>query len=393
MYNGLFALPWWAVILACLGLTHVTIASVTIYLHRNQAHRALDLHPVLALFFRTWLWLTTGMTTKTWTAIHRKHHAFVDVDGDPHSPQIQGIRTVLSQGAELYRSAGKDPEMIVQYGHGTPTDWLERHVFAPHDRIGVAIMLVIDLVLFGPIGLTIWAVQMAWIPIFAAGVINGLGHYRGYRNFETADASTNIVPWGLLIGGEELHNNHHAFASSARFASNAWEIDLGWWYIRLLAFLRLAKVRKLALAPRSDPAKVGIDLDTLSAVIAGRFHVMADYAKQVVHRVHKEEVKNAEVTTRKLLKPTRKLLIREQSMMDAAQKSQLAAGLQHSAALSVVYEYRQRLQRIFAERTASQERLLQLLQEWCRQAEATGIAALEDFAASMRFYTAVTAKV
>lgn len=387
MYNGIIELPWWGYIIVALTFTHFTIASVTIYLHRHQAHRALDLHPAIAFVFRLWLWLTTGMTTKTWTAIHRKHHAFVDRPEDPHSPQTLGLSKVLREGAELYRSAGKDRAMLENYGHGTPHDWLERHVFGPHDRVGVATMLIANIFLFGPLGLTIWAVQMAWIPIFAAGIINGLGHWSGYRNFETADASTNITPWGIIIGGEELHNNHHAFASSARFSSKPWELDIGWFYIRIMASLGLAKVKKIAPVPRVDRAKSMIDLDTLSAVISGRFHVMADYAKHVVKQVHREEVKNAGTATRKLLKPTRSLLVREDSLMNENQRSMLKTGLQHSAALAIVYEFRQQLQQIFTERTATPERLLSQLQEWCHRAEATGIAALEDFAASMRCYT------
>jgi stearoyl-CoA desaturase (Delta-9 desaturase) len=387
MYSGILHLPWWAYVVITLVLTQITILSVTIYLHRHQAHRALDLHPAVGFFFRFWLWLTTGTVTRTWVAVHRKHHAFVDRTEDPHSPQIHGLPKVLFDGVDLYRRAGANTAAVDKFGHGTPDDWLERHLFAAHDRVGIGAMLIIDLVLFGPIGLTIWAVQMAWIPFFAAGVINGVGHWSGYRNFETADASTNITPWGVLIGGEELHNNHHAFAGSARFSSKPWELDIGWFYIRALAWLRLAKVKKLAPVLRFDRAKAMVDLDTLSAVINGRFHVMADYARQVIHQVHRDEVKNAGTAARGLLKPTRSLLVREARLMDARQRALLAIGLQHSAALAVVYDFRQQLQQIFSERTATSERLLAQLQEWCRRAEATGIAALEEFAASLRCYT------
>ncbi len=387
LFDGIFDLPWWGVIAVTLVFTHITIAAVTIFLHRHQAHRAVDLHPVVAFFFRLWLWLTTGMTTKVWTAVHRKHHAYVDQHADPHSPKVLGLSKVLREGAELYRAAGKDPATLEKYGHGTPNDWFERHVFGPHDRIGVVTMLTLNLVLFGPIGLTVWAVQMMWIPLFAAGIINGLGHDRGYRNFETPDRSTNIVPWGVLIGGEELHNNHHAFASSACFATRPWEFDIGWLYIRVLAALKLARVKKLAVVPRIDNAKSSIDLDTVSAVISGRFHVMADYARRVVHTVHREELRNAGGATRKILRPTRRLLVRDENLMDDRQLHALERGLELSSALAVVYEYRLQLQQIFLERSATQERLLAQLQEWCRRAEATGIAALEDFAASIRCYT------
>ncbi len=387
MYHGIIELPWWGYVMVALFLTHITIASVTIYLHRYQAHRSIDLHFLPAFFFRLWLWLTTGMTTKEWTAIHRKHHAFVDREGDPHSPKIFGLAKVLMEGAELYREAGNDSETIETYGKGAPNDWLERKVFTAHDRVGIFTMLAIDVSLFGPIGLTIWAVQMAWIPIFAAGVVNGLGHCRGYRNFETADASTNFFPWGILIGGEELHNNHHAFESSARFSNKAWEFDIGWFYIRGLAAMRLAEVKKLAPIRYYDSAKAMIDLDTLSAVISGRFYVMADYAKHVIKQVHREEIKNAGVATRKLLKSTCSLLVREECLMDEKQRTRLKFCLQQSAALAEVYEFRQQLQQIFSERTATPERLLLQLQEWCWRAEATGIAALGDFAISIRRYS------
>jgi len=251
MLSGLIDLPWWGYVLVALALTHVTIASVTIFLHRHQAHRALELHAIPSHFFRFWLWLTTGMITREWAAIHRKHHAKCETDEDPHSPQVLGIRKVLLEGAELYRSESRNVETIKRYGHGTPDDWVERNVYR-HNTVGLGIMLVINVILFGPIGLTIWAVQMLWIPIWAAGVINGIGHYFGYRNFDCADASTNIVPWGILIGGEELHNNHHSFATSAKLSAKWYEFDIGWMYIRILEMLGLAKVRKVIPMPPNN---------------------------------------------------------------------------------------------------------------------------------------------
>jgi stearoyl-CoA desaturase (Delta-9 desaturase) len=386
MSSGLIPLPWWGYIAVALVFTHVTIAAVTIYLHRYQAHRALELHPVVSFFFRTWLWLTTGMTTKNWTAVHRKHHAFVETADDPHSPQIFGIRKVLWQGAELYRIEAKKEETRTKYGHGTPDDWLERQVFQ-HDRIGVGLMLITNLSLFGPLGLSIWAVQMAWIPMFAAGVINGAAHWRGYRNFETADTSTNITPWGILIGGEELHNNHHAFASSARFAVKPWEFDIGWCYIRLLSAFGLAKVKKLAPQLRVDRTKSGIDVDTLRAMINSQWHVMAEYAQRVIHRVHREEVRQADGPVKGQLKPIKRLLSRSPRFLAAREQALLSDGLAHSRALTVVYQFQQQLQALFAERAASQERLLSQLQEWCREAETTGIAALAEFANRIRAYS------
>jgi stearoyl-CoA desaturase (delta-9 desaturase) len=266
MQLGLIDLSWWSSVLVILGLTHVTIAAVTIFLHRHQAHRALDLHPVASHFFRFWLWLTTGLVTREWVAIHRKHHAKCETREDPHSPQIYGINEVLFEGTELYRKEAKETATLERYGHGTPDDGLERRLYARHSRLGVSLMLMIDLILFGPIGLTLWAVQMLWVPFFAAGVINGIGHYWGYRNFAPNDTSQNIVPWGLLICGEELHNNHHAYATSAKLSSQWWEFDLGWLYIRALETLGLARVRRVAPKIRFDPTKRRCDAETLRAV-------------------------------------------------------------------------------------------------------------------------------
>src|SRR5215813_7398894 len=263
--HGLVPLPWWGYIVVTLALTHVTIAAVTIFLHRCQAHRGLDLHPIPSHFFRFWLWLTTGMVTKEWVAIHRKHHAKVETADDPHSPQTRGIKTVFWSGSELYRAEAKNAETLDKFGRGTPEDWLERNVYSRYLWEGIGLMLVVNVTLFGAVGLTIWAVQMAWIPVMAAGIINGIGHYWGYRNFSCEDASKNIVPWGILIGGEELHNNHHAYGSSARLSSQWYEVDLGWMYIRGLELVGLAKVRKVAPRIRFDRAKLTADVETLQA--------------------------------------------------------------------------------------------------------------------------------
>jgi len=387
MTTGLIDLPWWGYILVALGLTHVTIAAVTLYLHRYQAHRALELHPIVQHFFRFWLWLTTGMVTREWAAVHRKHHARVETPEDPHSPKVLGLRKVLWEGAELYRKSANDAELVAKYGHGTPDDWLERHVYARHSAMGITLMLFIDVALFGLLGISIWAVQMAWIPFFAAGVINGIAHYWGYRNFEVTDTSSNIVPWGLLIGGEELHNNHHAFASSAKFSSKPWEFDIGWMYIRLLSLLRLARVKKLAPVLHKRADKALVDLDTARAVITNRMHVMAEYARDVVSRVHKDEVKNAGAESKRMLKPVKVWLKRDHALLDDEARERLRLALEHSRALAVVYQFKLRLQALWMERGATHESLMLALQEWCRQAEATGIKALEDFASSLRRYS------
>ena len=394
MTQGIWQLPWWGYVLVALILTHITIAAVTIFLHRHQAHRALDLHPLVSYFFRFWLWLTTGMITKEWVAIHRKHHAKVETEHDPHSPQIMGINKVMLEGVELYKKEAKNIETLMGYGHETPDDWLERKLFS-HNNYGLTLMFIVDFVLFGFIGITIWAIQMAWIPFFAAGVINGVGHWRGYRNFESPDASTNIVPWGILIGGEELHNNHHAFASSAKFSSKWWEFDLGWGYIRVLQGLGFARIKKIAPRLVIDQDKLEIDLDTVSAVITNRLHVMSRYAKTVVAQVYKDEKSKAKISAnvsmKKLLRRGKKFIMRTEVCMDSKAKHKLDELLKQNRAMEVVYEYKRQLQALWIEKSATHESLILALQEWCQQAEASGIEALQEFAQTLRTYTLQTA--
>ncbi len=391
MLQGLIVLPWWGYVLVALTVTHITIVSVTIYLHRHQTHRALDLHPAVAHFFRLWLWLTTGMVTKDWVAIHRKHHARCETEDDPHSPQVLGLKKVLWQGAELYRAEAKNAETLAKFGHNTPDDWLERHLYSRYSAYGIVITLIVNLICFGPLGLTIWAVQMLWIPFFAAGVVNGVGHYYGYRNFECADAATNISPIGILIGGEELHNNHHTYASSAKFSCKPWEFDIGWGYIRILETLRLAVVKKVAPIPTYAPPKESCDLETVKAVIHHRFQVMARFAREVLHKVHDEEVQKAAAANRqaaKMLKRAKRLLVREKTLIGDAGHRQLQEILATNSTLQTVYTMKERLQDVWRRSATTQEQLLEALQEWCRQAESTGIQALHDFAAAIRTYAA-----
>lgn len=275
-FSGVVVLPWWGYGIVVLVLTHISIVAVTIFLHRHQAHRALDLSPGISHFFRLWLWLTTGMVTKQWVAIHRKHHAKCEKEGDPHSPHVHGLKKVFWEGAELYRQESKNSETIKRYGHLTPDDWIEKNIYARHSTKGVALMLITSVILFGPIGLAIWAVQMLWIPIMAAGVINGIGHYWGYRNFETPDASTNISPWGIIIGGEELHNNHHAYPTSAKLSNKWYEFDMGWMYIRILEMLGLAKVKHIPSVLMLDKQKKTCDEKTVTALIAHRYHFIQE---------------------------------------------------------------------------------------------------------------------
>jgi stearoyl-CoA desaturase (delta-9 desaturase) len=387
MLDGIADLSLWQALLAALALTHVTIAAVTIYLHRHQAHRALDLHPVVSHFFRFWLWLTTGMVTREWVAIHRKHHAKCETADDPHSPQVRGIRKVLWEGAELYQAEAANAETLEKYGHGTPSDWLERNLYGRYNTIGIGLMLLIDLLLFGLAGIAVWGIQMLWIPFFAAGVINGIGHWWGYRNYEVPDASSNIVPWGILIGGEELHNNHHTFASSAKLSSKWWEFDIGWAYIRLMSLFRLARVRKVAAKPLLDPAKALVDMDTLVAIISNRFQVMSRYGRDVLKRVHRDEMRRVGSRSRPLLRKARRLLMRDESLIDEQAQRQLDSILNDSQHLATVYRFKQHLQALWRRSADSNEHLLQALQEWCRQAEASGIHALQDFVRVLRSYS------
>ncbi|HEY7944158.1 MAG: fatty acid desaturase [Burkholderiales bacterium] len=389
--HGLVPLPWWGYVVAALVLTHVTIAAVTIYLHRSQAHRGLDLHPAISHFFRFWLWLTTGMVTKEWVAIHRKHHAKVETPDDPHSPQTRGIDKVFWQGAELYRDEAKNRETLDKYGLGTPDDWIERNVYTPHSWQGVGLMLVINLAVFGPLGATIWAVQMAWIPITAAGIINGIGHYWGYRTFACDDASRNIVPWGIIIGGEELHNNHHAYGTSAKLSSRWYEFDLGWTYIRALEICGLATVHKVAPRLKRDRAKLNADLETLQAIITHRYAVLTSYAASLklayTHEVAslRERARRGELTPD--MPSFRRLRNWFQSDVHAlpeTDRAHLETTLERSTALKTVYAMRQELAALWERSNDSREQLLARLQDWCHRAEASNIVALQKFSRKLR---------
>lgn len=388
MLDGILDFTLGQALLASLLLTHVTIASVTIYLHRHQAHRALELHPLASHFFRFWLWFTTGMRTRDWVAVHRKHHAKVETAEDPHSPQVYGIRKVLLEGAELYRAESDNDETLAKYGRGTPDDWIERHLYTPYDRYGIVLLLLVDLALFGIAGIAVWGIQMLWIPVFAAGVINGIGHYWGYRNYEVSDASTNIVPWGILIGGEELHNNHHTFASSARLSSKWWEFDIGWFYIRLMQMFGLARVRRVAPRPLRDPHKSSVDMDTLVAIIGNRFQIMSHYGRDVLARVYRDEMRRS---GGRPPRRARRLLLRNESLIDERDRRQIDSILSSSQHLQTAYRFKQLLQDLWTRSTSSNEHLLQSLQDWCHQAEASGIRALQDFARTLRSYSAKAA--
>ena len=387
--HGLLRASVWQVVLATLLITHITIASVTIFLHRSQAHRALDLHPVASHFFRFWLWLTTGMVTKEWVAIHRKHHAKCDTVDDPHSPVTRGIKTVLLSGSELYRAEAKVQATLDKYGHRTPDDWIERQLYDRRRWQGVGLMLLIDVLLFGALGLTVWAVQMMWIPITAAGIINGLGHWWGYRNFEASDASTNISPWGIVIGGEELHNNHHTYPTSAKLSVKRYEFDIGWLYIRLMETVGLAKVRKTPPQLKLGEVRAQADGNTLEALIANRYEVMAHYASELklacAAELKRMKAQGLHRSAHwKSMHAARRWLHRDDDKIPPGQKPLLAKALGDSPVLGKLVTMREELRGLWTRSNVSADQLVADLQAWCRSAEESGITALQEFSLKLR---------
>jgi stearoyl-CoA desaturase (delta-9 desaturase) len=380
--QGLLGLSGWGKVIATFILVQISMMAITLYLHRDQAHRAIDLHPALRHFFRFWIWMTSGMVTREWVAVHRKHHAMCEQPGDPHSPVVFGLGKVLSQGSELYRVAARDPEIVAKYGRGTPDDWLERNLYSRYTVLGIYSTLALDVLLFGAIGITIFAVQMMAAPVMAAGVINGLGHAWGYRNFESADAATNLTPVAVLIGGEELHNNHHAFPSSAKFSVQPWEFDIGWFYISVLKAAGLCSVRRVAPKPVIAPTPRQVDIDTLRAVLVNRMHVLRDYTFGVVLPVLDRESRSGDSA----VKTARTLLVRRPQLLDEAGRSRLAAVLAASPTLQTVHEYRQQLTALWEQANVSNDQLVRQLREWCARAEASGIEALQQFSARLRGY-------
>ena len=386
--GGVLNLSWWQLVLATLLLTHVTIAAVTIFLHRSQAHRALDLHPAVSHFFRAWLWLTTGMQTREWVAIHRKHHAKCETPEDPHSPQTRGLRKVLWQGAELYMEEASNKETLARYSHGTPNDWLERNVYARFTWQGCGLMLGADLVLFGAAGIAVWAVQMIWIPFFAAGVINGLAHYWGYRNYDSPDAATNISPWGILIGGEELHNNHHTYPTSARLSSKWFEFDIGWAYIRILSALGLARILRVAPVPKVAEPRPGVDVQTLQAVIANRYDLLSRYARGLRETLNDELRRLSLPAAEKERFAALRRWLRKSDLraIPPAQQQTLSELLGRSGALRTLVDMRAELAAIWERGTASREQMVANLQDWIARAETSGIRALQEAALRIRSY-------
>ncbi len=383
--HGAWQLTWWQIVLFALALTHVTMISVTVFLHRHQAHRALDLHPIASHIFRLWLWLTTGQVTKEWAAIHRKHHAKCEQAEDPHSPHVYGIKKVLFQGAELYRVESKNLETMARYGHGTPDDWIERNLYTRFSWQGVGLMMIINLYLFGAVGLAVWALQMAWTPITAAGIINGAAHYWGYRNFETTDASANISPWGIIIAGEELHNNHHTYPTSAKLSVKPYEFDIGWMYITIMQAVGLAKVKKTTPKLAFGDVRPVADEKTLEALISNRYEIMAGYAKDMRRAFNDElDAMKARSADAAVIKSARQWLHRDEDKVPASAVSQLAQARAASPVLDKMVTMREELRQMWLNTSLSREHLATELQAWCHRAEASGIAALAQFSMRLR---------
>jgi stearoyl-CoA desaturase (delta-9 desaturase) len=383
--HGLWNLSWWQVVLFTLITTHITIAGVTIFLHRTQTHRAMDLHAIPSHFFRLWLWLTTGMVTKEWVAIHRKHHAKCETPDDPHSPQQRGLDMVFWQGSEMYRAEAKNKETISKFGMGTPDDWIERNLYTRYSWQGVGLALIIDVALFGGWGAAVWATQMLWIPITAAGIINGVGHYWGYRNFEAPDASTNISPIGIIIGGEELHNNHHTYPTSARFSVKPYEFDIGWMYITMMRKVGWATVKKTPPKLQLGAIKPVADEKTLEALIANRYEVMARYAREM-RRACKAEIQTLQAKKGdvSVLKAAHRWIHRDADKVPADAVSQLAEARAAHPVLDKMVVMREELRQMWLSRTQTQQQLAADLQAWCHRAEASGVAALKDFSQKLR---------
>lgn len=383
--QGLWGLNGWQVLLFTFVMTHISIVSVTIYLHRAMAHRAMDVHPILAHFFRFWLWLTTATVTKEWVSIHRKHHAKCETVDDPHSPVIKGLKTVLLTGAELYKNEAENEETITRYSKGCPEDWVENNIYQKYKMLGIFIMLGFNILMLGPIGITVWAIQMMWMPVHAAGIINGLGHALGYRNFECSDAATNITPIAIWIGGEELHNNHHTYPNSAKLSVKRWEFDIGWMYITIFKALGLIKNVRTGPVMAIDKTKLELDFDAALAAANNRFKIMATFYKSVIKPVAKSEGKQAQLNLP--FSKAKRLLRKEEALLSDKYRQQLADLLAHNEMMEKVYKMKQELQLVWKKRSASRDELLKAMQAWCKEAEESGIRALEEFAHSLRQYS------
>lgn len=381
---GVLQMPWWGNVVYLLVCLHITNMTITIFLHRMQAHRALDLHPIISHFCRFWLWHRTGTVTKAWAAVHRKHHAKCETVDDPHSPQILGIKTVFWQGGELYRREAKNQETLDRYGKGTPDDWLERNLYSPHSAMGIYLLFAVEIFLFGIPGIAITALQMGWFPLGAGGMINGIGHYWGYRNFECPDAARNIVPIGFLLGGEELHNNHHTYPTSAKFSIKPWEFDLAWGYISLFKLLGLVTIKRVAPKVKLIPGKMVIDVDTIRDLISNRFQVMTRYTHDVMLPIYKSSNMSTTIKAALMSNPA---LVKGQDQV------KLMEVLEKNPRLYQIVQLREKLYEIWNKTTANQKELIEALQNWCQEAEAMRIKSLSEFSAYLKSYALKTIEI
>ena len=366
---GVVGLSVWAPIVFALVTTQITIVAITVYLHRHSAHRALELHPVLKHFFRFWLWISTGMSTREWTAVHRRHHARTETSDDPHSPIIEGLGEIVFKGVKYYRQGITDETLRI-YGKGTPDDWLEHNVYEKREFLGIGSLAVVDLLLFGVAGILVWAVQMVWTPFWAAGVINGIGHAWGYRNFETPDHAKNIVPWAFFIGGEELHNNHHTYPNSPKLSVKRWEFDIGWMWIRLFESMGLAKPNRVGPVVVKDLSKSEIDLDSVVGLMNDRFNVMAKFGKKVVApMVRAQYHANIANQSRALLRRAKALICRDENVISDSDLKHLDELKVQFPNLEIVHSLRVRLSEVWKKRTASKAELHEAVRDWCQLAE------------------------
>ncbi len=389
--QGLWALNGWQTLAYTLVFTHISIICVTVYLHRCMAHRAMDMHPALAHFFRFVGWFTIATITKEWVSVHRKHHAKCETEDDPHSPVVKGLKTVLLTGAELYNTEIHNEETITRYSKGCPDDWIERNLYQKYKLLGVFILLAINIVLLGPIGITVWAIQMMWMPFHAAGIINGVGHAMGYRNFECADASRNITPVAIWIGGEELHNNHHTYPNSAKLSVKKWEFDIGWMYIRFFEILGLVKnVRRVPVVHVYNN-KLELDFYAALAAANNRFQIMAKFYQSVIKPAVSEQKKHAGQSLQPLFKRAKRIIAKEDSLLTDSYRQQLSQLVEENEMMETIYDMKMQLLQVWKKRTSSRDELLAAMQDWCKKAEESGIRVLEEFAQSLKQYSTKTA--
>ena len=387
--NGLIDFTWVGYLVYTLVVTHISIVAITLYLHRGVCHSAIEIKPILSHFFRFWLWLTTSMRTADWVAVHRKHHAKCETIDDPHSPAYYGIDTVLLRGADLYHEEKNNPETLEKYSQNCPTDWVEENIYTGKNNIGILLLFIFNIIMFGVVGIIIWAVQMAWTPIFAAGGINGAGHYWGYRNYDTSDDSTNMGPLGLIIGGEELHNNHHAFPTAAKFSLKPWEFDIGWMYIQIFSFLGQVKVKRLAPKTVVDNPSEVLDPETGYALLKSKLTVITNYTKTVLAPLMKHESRNATAELKRLLNKSQSSLVREPHRITNQENNSLDIIFDKCYKLKIAYDLKNKLFNILHSRNLQHDKFIDTINEWCEEAKSAGIESLVDFSVSLRGYKVI----